>query len=75
MPCPRCSGFIDPRANIDGDRECVQCGFVLYEGQDASEVYWKQLQANLAIVVAAPVVQPLGKGKVPRRAKRYGLTA
>ena len=26
--CPRCSGSLIP--DLDGDRECLQCGFVVY---------------------------------------------
>ena len=47
MSCPRCTGRLIPD---DDGKTCLQCGFVLYSGKDASEVYWQQFQQRLAIV-------------------------
>jgi len=55
----------------DGDDQtCINCSFVLYAGQDPSEVYWQQLQQKLQVVIAKPPPVNLRFGRVSRK-KRY----
>lgn len=61
--CRRCSGYIDPRADEDGDRSCIHCGYVEYQGRE--DTVWDD-RRHLTIEPKQSRIR-----RVPERASHY----